>query len=250
MLKKAGLGFICLTLIALLALPLPALAGDKKLPPKGTDVKIWKQVKKALDKGYLLKACKLAVKMKPWAENPTPSYKKVQKALQKRGISIEDPMTSYTAKQIVRVQNKIEKTLVATGDLKGIGMHKNIRDAWGTPIRVEMAEIGDYLYLVRSAGPDKKWMTDDDPLIGGLKPKSTRPSQLGKGKGDKKAAAEAAKKKRHSRMKAGLMGTDKKRSGGGGGGPADPEQEAPAEENDPDVEALKEDLAELEKLSE
>ena len=77
---------------------------------------------------------------------------------------------SYTGKVLVRAQNLVERSLLAEGDVKHIGTMPDHIDAWGTPVRVEMVEMGDYLYMVRSAGPDKKYLTSDDPIIGGLKP--------------------------------------------------------------------------------
>ncbi len=174
--------FLLLAAAAVLAWASPGLA-KKPNPDEKKAARLWSQIKGRLDQGRELEACRLARKMAPYGK--TEAYARAKKTMLRRGISLETPLISWTSKAIVRTQNLVERDLIGTGDLKHIGALADHKDAWDTALRVEMVELGEYLYLVRSAGPDKKYLTGDDILIGGLKPKELKgqPADTGESKG-------------------------------------------------------------------
>lgn len=154
-----------LLMIALISLAAPATAAKK-----GVDKQLHYQIKVALRQNDLLKAAHLAVQMKDFSDPPSPYYLKAKDLLLKEGISIGDPLMSYTAIQLVKVQSKIELEMKHTGDISSIGQWSKYSDAWGTPLRSELVEKPGFIYLVRSAGPDRKFLTEDDPIVTGRKP--------------------------------------------------------------------------------
>ena len=153
-------------ILAFIALAVPAAAAEK-----GADKRLHYQIKTALRQNDLLKAANLAVKMKEFADPPTKYYTRAKEMLFKDGISIGDPLMSYTAIQLIKIQSKIEMEMKHTGNISSIGQWSKYTDAWGTPLRSELVEKPGFIYLVRSAGPDKKFMTDDDPIVVGQRPK-------------------------------------------------------------------------------
>ncbi len=158
---------------------LPARAGQAE--------RLWAKAAKLLNQGRELEACKVVAKMAPYSE--TAVYAKASRILLKRGISIETPLTSWTVKQMLKLQNRIEHDLRATGDMPLIGPAPDFQDAWGRPIRVEMVEKPGVLYFIRSAGPDGRLYTADDAVVVGKdrynikrkKQSATRRSSWGKG---------------------------------------------------------------------
>ena len=172
---------LCLVL-SLLA-PLSAAAGG------GDEVKIYRQALKLLQQGKELKACKLILKLAEFRDTPT--YKKAAKKFLKYGISIKDPLGSYTIKRMVALQNELEATRAATGHLPRFGTYKRYTDGWGRPLRVELVGKRGYLYAIRSAGEDGVFFNDNDYVVAlhanqakpDKKPKSISESarQLGRG---------------------------------------------------------------------
>lgn len=157
--------------VVVMAWAAPGMAKNKSKEEKKAD-RLWSQIKSHLDRSQELAACRLAVKIAPYPE--TEAYAAAKSALRQSGISIKDPLMSWTSKAMIKVQNIVENDLRVAGDMKHIGILPDHKDAWGSAIRVEMVELGDYFYLVRSAGADKKYNTGDDPIIGGLKEKRHR----------------------------------------------------------------------------
>ena len=150
--KKMGLVIgLCLTLSPL------AQAGQAE--------DVLARIKQLLSKGKELEACRAAEQMKPFKELPV--YAEAEKIMAAKNLDIEDPLYSWTAKQMIRAQNIPENELINLGNLKTIGLLPDFKDAWGTPVRIEMVQKPGYIYIVRSAGPDKVFMTGDDPIIGG-----------------------------------------------------------------------------------
>ncbi len=218
-----------LAVLAALALVLAwAAPGAAKKPPKAEQkaARLWSKIKSHLDGNRELEACRAAVKMAPY--QGTKAYAAAKKALRARAISIEDPLLSWTSKAMIRAQNVVERDLLVKGDLKHIGVLPEHKDAWGTPLRVEMVEMGEYLYMVRSAGPDRKYATNDDPIIGGLKPKELK---QGSGSGRKVGGSSAGRAKKGGKTDTTLKGLlnqggGSAGTGAGGGGPeAEPEMD-------------------------
>lgn len=123
-----------------------------------------KKVQTQLKAGHELKACKLALGFKDYEESPV--YPKAKALLLERGISIDDPLSSYTVKRIIVLQNKLEAQRARSGALPRTGYRQKYLDGWGTPLRVELVTRKGFAYLIRSAGPDRKFMTPDDPVVG------------------------------------------------------------------------------------
>lgn len=203
-----------LALLAVLALVWAGPGEAKKVSKEQKAARLWSQIKSNLDADQELKACHLAVKMAGYED--TKAYGQAKKVLRKRGISIEDPLISYTSKAIVRAQNIVERDLLQGGDLKHIGIMPDHKDAWGTPLRVEMVKMGEYLYIVRSAGPDKKYNTGDDPIIGGLKPRGHGGS-AGAGSGDRGKNQASGKPGKSGKTNPTLQGLLNQGGGSGGG---------------------------------
>lgn len=159
---------IILILLLLLSTALSAAAGDKP----GKEAAIWRQVQAKLKAGDELAACRLAVKLSSYSDTPT--YAKASGKLLDYGISIEDPLGSYSIKKITELQNETEAFRKKHRALPSLGLYRKHRDAWGTPLRVDMMSRKGFVYLIRSAGPDRRYMTDDDYVIGvrGKTPKS------------------------------------------------------------------------------
>ena len=233
-----------LAVLAVLALVLVwTVPGEAKKMPQAD--RLLSQIRSHLDQDQELEACRLAVKMAEYSE--TKAYAEAKKLLRARGISIEDPLLSWTAKAIVRAQNIAERELLVEGDLKHIGVLPDHKDAWGTPLRIEMVETGPYIYMVRSAGPDKKYGTGDDPLVGGLKPKS---GKSGSGAGGQAQASEQANKnsKTKSTLKSLLKPGGSSSGGGsgsGGGGSASGSSPAPEAGDDAQPQEEVVDLGDL-----
>lgn len=176
----------CVTVLCLvlcLLAPLPARAGG------GDEVKIYRQALKLLKQRRELKACKLILKLADYRDTPT--YKKAAKKFLDYGISIRDPLGSYTIKRMVALQNELEASRAATGHLPRFGIYKRYQDAWGHPLRVELVGKKGYLYAIRSAGKDGIFFNDNDYVVAlhedqaksDNKPKSISESarQLGRG---------------------------------------------------------------------
>ncbi len=125
---------------------------------------IWQKVQTLLAQGKELEACREAVKLQEYKDSPV--YKKAQKELARRGISLADPLASYTAKRIVDLQNETQAVSAATGQLPKPGLRPRHKDAWGHPMRVELVTRGSFVYAIRSAGPDGRFMSDDDLVVG------------------------------------------------------------------------------------
>jgi hypothetical protein len=127
-------------------------------------VRIFSRIKGYIDAGKELNACRLAEDLAPYKETPT--YAEAEQYLLSHGISIDDPLGSYTVKKVIQLQNDTEAQRMSTKGLPTPGPRANHKDAWGRPIRIELVSRGGFIYLVRSAGPDGKYMNDDDYVVG------------------------------------------------------------------------------------
>ncbi len=125
---------------------------------------LWQKVERALKAGRMLEACQLATGFSKYTEDPF--YPKAEEGLLKYGLSIEDPLGSYTMLRMVVLQNKTEAKRIATGNLPKAGPRRKYRDGWGMPLRIELVARKGFLYVVRSAGPDRKYLTPDDMVVG------------------------------------------------------------------------------------
>jgi hypothetical protein len=153
--------FVALVLMAVLGLTamMPAT-----VQAQGPEVKIWKRVQLLLKRGQLLTACQMVEKLRPYKDTPT--YDEAEIVLKKRGISIGDPLGSYTLMRIVALQNKLEDDRARTGRVPSPGPRSKYEDGWLKPIRVEIITRKGFAYMLRAAGKDGKWMTNDDYVIG------------------------------------------------------------------------------------
>lgn len=139
-----------------LAGALPALAVE-------TAEDVYARIKTLLEEKRVLAAAREAVRMEPYKESE--AYGKTEKLLRKIGISIGDPLKSYTVKQIIDLENHEERKRAASGDLPSPGSRPDYQDAWDMPLRIEMMSRPNILYLIRSAGPDRLFMSNDDLMI-------------------------------------------------------------------------------------
>ncbi|MFH1058654.1 MAG: hypothetical protein V1797_08255, partial [Pseudomonadota bacterium] len=152
------LRIVCLVLGTALCLAssLWAAAG----PEEGLE----QEISRALTQGRDLEACQLALKMQPY--KGTPGYDRAKATLLARGISLEAPLDSYTIKRMIELQNKLEAERSQRGALPDVGPRADHPDAWGNPLRVEIITRRTFVYMIRSSGPDQRFMTDDDLAIG------------------------------------------------------------------------------------
>lgn len=148
---------VCLGLWAALCLAQAAWSAG---PEEGLE----REIGRALTQGRELEACQLALKMQ--AFKGAPGYDRAKAQLLARGISLEAPLESYTVKRMIDLQNKLEAERARRGTLPDVGPREDSPDAWGNPLRVEMITRRTFAYMIRSAGPDQRFLTDDDLAIG------------------------------------------------------------------------------------
>jgi uncharacterized membrane protein YgcG len=125
---------------------------------------IWHKVEKLLQEGKELQACKEALKLHEYKDSPV--YKKAEKKMARRGLSLEDPLSSYTMKRMVDLQNETQAVTAASGQLPKPGLRPKHKDAWGHAMRVELVTRADFVYAIRSAGPDGRFYSSDDLVVG------------------------------------------------------------------------------------
>ncbi len=123
-----------------------------------------KKVQAQLRAGNELKACRLALGFKEYEDSPV--YPKAKAYLLEQGISIDDPLSSYTVKRIIELENRLEAQRARSGAIPRTGYRQKYLDGWGNPLRVELVTRRGFAYLIRSAGPDRKFMTGDDSVVG------------------------------------------------------------------------------------
>ncbi len=162
--KVLVLALVLLLAWAVEAAPAPTPAQD-----------LWQKVEHTLKAGRMLEACRLATGFSKYSEDPF--YPKAEEGLLKYGLSIEDPLGSYTMLRMVVLQNKTEAKRIATGNLPKAGPRRKYRDAWGMPLRIELVARKGFIYVVRSAGPDRKYLTPDDMVVGVREDQTTSPLQ-------------------------------------------------------------------------
>ncbi len=123
-----------------------------------------KGIRENLAQGRLEEACQLAIKMQPFKGRP--EYDRAGALLLERGISLTSPLESLSIQRMIALQNVLETQRRQTKALPRTGPYPDHPDAWGVPVRVEMVTRRAFVYLLRSAGPDRKFMTDDDLALG------------------------------------------------------------------------------------
>ena len=155
---------VCLVAV-LFMLAAAAPPAEAETPPPSPANKLLKRESNKLKAGRLLPACRLARGFARF-DDEDPAYVKAAELLVNYGISIEDPLGSYTLQRITDLENHEEAQRAARGMLPKPGPRKRFPDAWGKPLRVEIVARKGFLYVVRSAGPDKKYFTSDDLIIG------------------------------------------------------------------------------------
>ncbi len=125
---------------------------------------IWRKVENLLQQGKELQACKEALKLHEYKDSPV--YKMAEKKMAQYGLSLEDPLASYTVKRIVDLQNETQAEAAATSQLPKAGIRAKHKDAWGNAMRVELVVKHDFVYAIRSAGPDGRFFSSDDLVVG------------------------------------------------------------------------------------
>jgi len=110
----------------------------------------------------------------------TKYYAELQKEMEAAGISIQDPLTSHTAKRMYKLQGLIVSYKASTGSYPKGHAISVPRDLWGTTVTYKIMDdpSKSYEFYVLSFGPDKKEKTEDDIYIiyagersGGIKEK-------------------------------------------------------------------------------
>ncbi|MCA1906647.1 MAG: hypothetical protein LDL11_08685 [Desulfarculus sp.] len=134
----------------------PALAEDPAELEKG--------IRDQLASGRTLEACRLAVKMQPFKGRP--EYDRARELLLQYGISLASPLESFSIQRMIALQNLLEAQRRQTKALPRTGPYPDHPDAWDVPLRVELITRRAFVYLVRSAGPDRKFLTADDLAVG------------------------------------------------------------------------------------
>jgi len=153
--------------IASLALVFFCLAGAWAAPTVWAglvEAAIWKKVERLLQQGRELEACQEALKLKEFKSSPV--YKEAEKGMMRYGLSLDEPLSSYTGKRMVDLQNEAQAEAAASGQLPKAGVRERHRDAWGNAMRVELVTKHDFVYAIRSAGPDRRFFSDDDLIVG------------------------------------------------------------------------------------
>lgn len=117
-----------------------------------------------LASGRTLEACRLAIKMQPFKGRP--EYDRARDLLLQHGISLTSPLESLSIQRMIVLQNLLEAQRRQTGKLPRNGPYPDHVDAWGSPVRVEMITRRAFVYLLRSAGPDRRYLTEDDLALG------------------------------------------------------------------------------------
>jgi hypothetical protein len=123
--KKTGLVFCLLVALGSLIMT-PAISQAAK-----PEVLIWKKVQQLLNRGQVQAACQTAEKLRKYKDTPT--YDKAEIALQKRGISLGDPLGSYTLMRIIDLQNHLEDNRAKTGVFPHRAHARNSRMAGSSP---------------------------------------------------------------------------------------------------------------------
>jgi hypothetical protein len=152
--------FPLMLLMAMLAASTPALEAAAGL----VEAAILRKVESLLQQGKELQACKLALKLHEYKESPV--YKEAEKKMAQYGLSLEDPLSSYTFKRMVDLQNETQAEAAASGQLPKAGVRAKHKDAWGKAMMVELVARADFVYAIRSAGPDGRWHSSDDLVVG------------------------------------------------------------------------------------
>jgi len=110
----------------------------------------------------------------------TKYYAELQKEMEEAGISIQDPLTSHTAKRMYKLQSLVVSYKASTGSYPKGHAISVPRDLWGTTVKYKIMDdpSKSYEFYILSLGPDKKEKTEDDIYIiyagersGGIKEK-------------------------------------------------------------------------------
>lgn len=189
-----------IVLSMLISAPAPALADQEAVN------EIMEQVKFFISDDNELEACRLVTKLDKYQE--TEAYEGAKTELLRYGISIEAPLDSYTAKRMVKLQNKLEKNRAVTGMMPKLGDRADYKDAWGTPVRVEFVSSKGYHYVIRSAGKDRQFFTSDD-LVVGTRNLRDREERLGDTGSKKSSSADETKQTEETEETAGTSAAEK-----------------------------------------
>jgi hypothetical protein len=95
----------------------------------------------------------------------TDVFQKAEASLLKEGISINDPLNSWTLKKMITVQNSLVKKGKQRHPDGDITVPYPVTDAWGRSIVIKYSTGEKYTFAVCSAGEDKKFGNDDDLMV-------------------------------------------------------------------------------------
>ena len=157
-----------------------------------------KNIEKMLSKGQELDACWMAKRMAPFGDSE--AYKALGEVMREHGLSIQSPLESYTLKKMVELQNLLENQRRTGQREPEPATYAKYPDGWGNPLRVELITHGAYVYLVRSAGPDQRFFTDDDMVVGTRKTTADKMAMPDMRKEEKAGVPEARNVGRRSLM--------------------------------------------------
>jgi hypothetical protein len=95
----------------------------------------------------------------------TEAFQKAEATLLEEGISITDPLNSWTLKKMIAAQNTLNKKGKDRHPDGNITVPYPMMDAWGRSIVIKYSTGDKYTFAVCSAGKDRKFGNDDDLLI-------------------------------------------------------------------------------------
>ncbi len=162
--------------------------GEKEPTEEEKAQVIYRQAQEYMQQGLELEALQEYDKLVEFKD--TEVFKKAKAELLADGIGIGTSLHSWTLKRMFTLKAEVVaqlKLMRPNDDLPGTG---HVKDAWGAPVFIEYSDSPSYFFLIRSAGPDKKFRSDDDlivtqrervgPVRGTIRkksPKTTSPSE-------------------------------------------------------------------------
>ncbi|MDH5541457.1 MAG: hypothetical protein OEY64_00695 [Nitrospinota bacterium] len=94
----------------------------------------------------------------------TKTFENLRNILEQKGVSIEDPLVSKTAKRMFALQNIVVRYKERNGVYPKVSALKTENDMWGSPLVLEIGanKKVDWEFVIISMGPDGRLKTKDD----------------------------------------------------------------------------------------
>ena len=164
MLRKKGnrcfrLGFVLPCLFATFLLG----CGEKEPTDEEKAQVIYEQAQDYMQQGLELEALREYDKLVEYKD--TDVFKKAKAELFEDGIGIGSSLESWTLKRMFALKTEVVEKLKALRPNEDLPRTSHVRDAWGAPILIKYSDSAKYFILIRSAGPDKKFKSDDDLIV-------------------------------------------------------------------------------------